>query len=110
MSGFIINHYNIIDRSRVDELGPLSLPIIEKYGGIILIASPVKCLKGSTVYSNMVVYQFDNFDAALTCYHSSEMKDLAKLRDQIIDGIAMVLPGHSETEKVISSGYFSQSD
>ncbi len=106
MSGFVIHHYNIIDRSRVDELGPLSLPIVEKHGGTILIASPVKALKGTT-YSHMVVYQFDSFDAALTFYHSSEMQEFAALRDQIIDGISMVLPGHSETDQVVSSGYFS---
>ncbi|MEO9873707.1 MAG: DUF1330 domain-containing protein [Anderseniella sp.] len=109
MSGFVIHHYNIVDRSRVGELGPLSLPIVEKYGGTILIASPLKALKGST-YSNMVVYQFDSFDAALTFYHSNEMTDFAKLRDQIIDGISMVLPGHSETDQVVSSGYFSTGD
>lgn len=109
MSGFVIHHYNIIDRSRIDELGPLSLPIVEKHGGTILIASPVKALKGST-YSHMVVYQFDSFDAALTFYHCNEMKSLAKFRDQIIDGIAMVLPGHSETDQVVSSGYLSAGD
>ena len=107
MSGFVLHHYNIIDRSRVDELGPLSLPIVERYGGTILIASPVKALSGSS-YSHMVVYRFDNFDAALTYYHSKEMRDFVKLRDQIIEGISMVLPGHSETDQVVSSGYFSR--
>ena len=109
MSGFVIFHYNIIDRSRVDELGPLSLPIAEKYGATILIASPVRALNGST-YSHMVVYQLDSFDAALKFYDSDEMKELALVRNQIIQGISMVLPGHSETDKVVSSGYFSQID
>ncbi len=108
MSGFIIHHYNITDRSRIDQLGPLSRPIVEKYGGAILISSPIKAFKGNSPYVSMVVYQFDDFDAALACYHSSEMQDLTPLRDQIIDGISMILPGHSETEKVMNSGYFSQ--
>lgn len=29
MSGFIIYHNNILDNERINELGPLSLPILE---------------------------------------------------------------------------------
>ncbi|KZL17370.1 hypothetical protein PsWM33_05301 [Pseudovibrio sp. WM33] len=29
MAGYVLHHYNIIDRSRIEELGPRSLPIIE---------------------------------------------------------------------------------
>ena len=106
MAGYILHYYNIIDRARVDELGPLSLPIVEKYGGEIMVASPVKVPKGKSIYSSMIIYKFESFEAALKCYHSPESVDLSKLRDQIIDGISMVLPGHTETESVISSGYF----
>ena len=106
MAGYVLHHYNIIDRSRIDELGPLSLPIADKYGAEIMVASPIKALKGKTTYSNMVIYELESFEAALEFYHSPEMKELAKFRDEIIDGFAMVLPGHTETEKVISSGYF----
>ena len=107
MAGYVLHHYNIIDKSRVDELGPMSLPIIEKYGAEIIIASPVKALKGKT-YSHIVVYKFKSFKAALDFYHSSEMVEFAKIRDQIIEGIAMILPSHTETERVVSSGYFQR--
>ena len=106
MAGYILHYYNIIDRARVDELGPLSLPVVEKYGGEIMVASPVKVLKGETTYSNMIIYKFESFEAALKAYHSPESADFSKFRDQIVDVISMVLPGHTETEKVISSGYF----
>ena len=105
MAGYILHYYNIIDRSRVDELGPLSLPSVEKCGGEIMVASPVKMLKGETAYSNMIIYKFESFESALEC-HRLESTDFSKFRDQIIDGISMVLPGHTETESVISSGYF----
>lgn len=59
MSGFIIYHYNIVDKVRINELGPLSLPIIEKYGGVLVVASAVTCLEGSP-YTHMVVYKFDS--------------------------------------------------
>ena len=105
MAGYILHYYNIIDRSRVDELGPLSLPGVEKYGGEIMVASPVKMLKGKTAYSNMIIYKFKSFETALEC-HQSESAEFREFRDQIVDVISMVLPGHSETQDVINSGYF----
>ncbi len=105
MAGYILHYYNIIDRSRVDELGPLSLPSVEKCGGEIMVASPVKMLKGETAYSNIIIYKFESFETALEC-HRLENAEFSKLRDQIVDVITMVLPGDSETEKVINSGYF----
>ncbi len=106
MAGYVLHYYNIIDRSRVDELGPLSLPIVEKYGGEAMVGSPVKVLKGKTTYSSMVIYKFESFESALEFYHSPENADLSEFRDQAIDGISMVLPGHTETKTVIGSGYF----
>ena len=93
MAGYVLHHYNIIDRSRIDELGPLSLPIADKYGAEVMVSSPAKVLKGKTTYSNMVIYKLESFEAALEFYHSPEMAELAKFRDEI-------------TEKVMSSGYF----
>lgn len=109
MAGYVLYHYNIIDRSRIDELGPLSLPIVEKYGGQLVIASPVKTLVGSTPYASMVMYEFFNFTKALEFYQSPEMAKLAEFRDQVIEGFATVIPGHSETGAVVKSGYFLKS-
>ena len=107
MAGYVLHHYNIIDRFRIDELGPMSLPIVEKYYGELVVASPVKTLVGSTSYANMVIYKFESFEAALTFYHSPEMTELAEFRDQVIEGFATVIPGHAETESVVRSGYFT---
>ena len=107
MAGYVLYHYNIIDRSRIDELGPMSRPILEKYRGELIVASPVKPLTGTTSYASMVIYKFKSFKAALTFYHSPEMTELAKFRDQVIEGFATVIPSHSETESVVESGYFA---
>lgn len=107
LAGYVLHHYNIIDRSRIDELGPMSLPIVEQYGGELVIASPVKTLIGSTSYASMVVYKFDSFETALEFFHSPEMAELAKFREQVIEGFATVIPGHSETDGVVKSGYFT---
>ncbi len=106
MAGYILHYYNIIDRSRIDELGPLSLPNVEKYGGVVMVGSPVKTLEGKSAYSSMVIYKFDSFEAALECYNSPVSAEFAEVRSQSIDGISMVLPGHEETQSVIDSGYF----
>ncbi|KZL13332.1 DUF1330 domain-containing protein [Pseudovibrio sp. Ad26] len=108
MAGYVLHHYNIIDRSRIEELGPRSLPIIEKYGGELIVASPMKTLAGSTSYTNMVMYRFESFEAAVTFYNSEEMIELRKFSSQVIEGFATVVPGHSETESVVKSGYFTR--
>jgi uncharacterized protein (DUF1330 family) len=43
MSCYIIYHYNIFDEERIKLLGPLSLPIVEKFGGELVVASSVTC-------------------------------------------------------------------
>ena len=63
MSGYIIYHYNILDKERINELGPLSLPILEKYGGELVVGSSVTRLEGSP-YTHMVVYKFDSKEKA----------------------------------------------
>lgn len=106
MSAYIIFNYNITDRSKIDELTKLSRPIDKKYGATVLIGSPVKALEGSTG-SNMVVLEFDNFEAAEKYYYSSENKELSLLRNKITEGWAAIVPGDSETKKLVDSGYFS---
>lgn len=95
MSGYILYHYNIIDRERINELGPLSLPIIEKYGGELIVASTVTRLEGSP-YTHMVVYKFSSKDKAQTFYDSEESRKLSKLRNKVTEGFVIIVPeyGH----------------
>jgi uncharacterized protein (DUF1330 family) len=89
MSGYIIYHYNIVDRERINELGPLSLPIIEKYDGDLVVASAVTRLEGSP-YTHMVVYKFDSKEKALAFYESKESRELAKLRNKVTEGFVVI--------------------
>ena len=86
MSYYIIYHYNILDNERIDLLGPLSRPIIEKHGGELVIANYVDCLEGSSPYSHMVVYKFKSKEVAKTFYESEESRELSKLRNEITEG------------------------
>lgn len=105
MAGYVIFHYRITDRSRIDELTELSRPIDKKYGAKVIIGSPTKALEGSMM-TNMVVLEFASFEQAQSYYHSDENQALSKLRNAITEGWATVVPGDSETQKVVESGYF----
>ena len=91
MSGYILYHYNIIDRKRINELEPLSLPIIEKYGGELIVASTVTRLEGSP-YTHMVVYKFSSKEKAQTFYDSEESRELSKLRNKVTEGFVIIVP------------------
>jgi len=69
------------------------------------VASPVKAVEGNTL-SHLVILKFSSFEAAETYYSSPENLELAKLRNEITDGWAAIVPGDSETQKIIESGYF----
>lgn len=94
MSGYLIYHYNIVDREWINELGPLSLPIINKYGGELIVASTVTPLEGSA-YTHMVVYKFDSKEKALAFYESKESRELSKLRNMVTEGFAVIVPEYS---------------
>ncbi len=91
MSGYIIYHYNVTDVDRIDQLGPLSLPIIEKYSGTLMVGSGVRVLEGSP-YTNMVMYKFPSLDMAKAFYESDESKELSKLRNEVTDGVVFFVP------------------
>ena len=91
MSGYLIYHYNVIDKARIHELGPLSLPIIEKFGGELVVASTVTRLEG-TPYSHMVMYKFESEERAQAFYESKESIELSKLRNQVTEGSVVIVP------------------
>ncbi len=95
MSGYIIYHYNVVDKDRIHELGPLSMPIIEKYGGELVIASTVTRLEGSP-YTHMVVYKFDSKEKAQAFYESEQSRELSRLRSKVTEGFVVIVPeyGH----------------
>lgn len=91
MSGYIVFHYNVLDADRIDELGPRSLPILERYGGELVAGSVVKPLEGAP-FTHMVVYRFADEATAMAYYGCDEMQELSKLRRQITEGFAVYVP------------------
>jgi len=92
MSCYIIYHYNILDKERIELLGPLSLPIVEKFGGELVIANYTDFLEGSSPYSHMVVYKFKSKELAKTFYESEESRELSKLRKEVTEGFVVLMP------------------
>jgi len=105
LSAYIVFNYNILDRSRIDELTQLVTPLIDKYKAEVIVGSPVKAIEG-TAFSGMVIYKFESFEAAERFYYSKEHQELSVLRKEITEGFATIVPGNSETQEVIDSGYF----
>ncbi|MGR6871475.1 DUF1330 domain-containing protein [Pseudomonas sp. HK3] len=92
MNYYIIYHYNILDRERIELLGPLSAPIVEKFGGELVIANYLDFLEGSSPYSHMVVYKFKSKELAKSFYESEESRALSKLRNEITEGFVVLMP------------------
>jgi len=92
MSCYVIYHYNITDKERIELLGPLSVPIVERFGGELIIANHVDCLEGSSPYSHMVVYKFNSKELAKSFYESSESRELSKLRNEVTEGFVVLMP------------------
>ena len=91
MSAYIIYNYKITNRDKINELGPLSLEIIKKYSAQLVVASPTQILEGSA-YSNMVMYKFKSMEDAKAFYNCFESKELKKLRNEITEGFAVLVP------------------
>lgn len=94
MRCYIIYQYNILDKEKIELLGPLSLPIVEKFGGKLVVASAMNYLEGAA-YDHMVAYQFESKEAAQGFYHSKESQELSVLRKEVTEGIAVLMPEYS---------------
>ena len=105
MAGYLLFNYNITDRSKIDELTELSLPVDQKYGAEVIIGSPLKTVEGEAL-SHVVILKFSSFKAAQDYYNSEENKELTTLRNQITEGWVAIVPGDSETQAIVDSGYF----
>lgn len=97
MSCYIIYHYNILDKEKINLLGPRSMPIVEKFGGELVIANSVTCLEGSSPYRHIVVYKFKSKELAKSFYECEESRELSKLRNKITEGFAVLMPHYCDS-------------
>ena len=81
----------IRDSSRINELGPLYAPLLEKYEGEIVVGDYVIPLEG-TPYSHLVAYRFPSQVDALEFYNSAEHQEVSKVRRKITEGVVFMVP------------------
>ena len=105
MSAYVIFNYKILNRSKIDELSQRCQFIDEKYGAEVIVGSPVKTVEGHTL-PNMVIYKFENFEFAKDWYYAEEGQETMKFRQAITEGWVTIVPGISETDALVESGYF----
>ena len=105
MSAYVVFNYKILDRSKIDELTELVKPIDAKYGAEVIVGSPVKTVEGSAL-PGLVIYKFKSFEAAKQWYYSEEHQEVSVFRNSITEGWATIVPGVSETDELVNSGYF----
>jgi uncharacterized protein (DUF1330 family) len=105
MSAYVVFNYKILDRNKIDDLTERVKPIDEKYGAEVIVGSPVKAVEGSAL-PNMVIYKFKNFESAKCWYYSDEHQELSVFRKGITEGWVSIIPGVSETDGLVESGYF----
>lgn len=105
MSAYIVFNYKILDRSKIDEIRGRVKPIDEKYEAEVIVGSPVKTVEGTTL-PNMVIYKFKSFEAAKLWYYSEELQEVSVFRNGITEGWVTIVPGVSETDALVESGYF----
>jgi len=96
MSAYAVFNYTILDRSRIDELGPISQPVVEQYGGEITIASFVTNLENAQ-YTHMVVYKFPSMAAAESWYTSEENQKVTALRKELVEGSVVLVPAFNSS-------------
>ena len=109
LSAYVIFNYKILDRRKIDQLTELVKPIDEKYEAEVIVGSPVKTIEGST-FPNMVIYKSKNFAAASQWFYSKEHQEVSIFRNAVTEGWATIVPGISETDDLIQSGYFECKD
>ena len=68
------------------------IPIVEKFGGELVIANVADCLEGTSPYAHMVVYKFKSKALAKSFYESSESRELSKFRNEVTEGFAVLMP------------------
>ena len=93
--GYLIYQYRVTDRERVGELGPRVVPVLERHGGEIVIASHVEPLEGEPP-AHVVVYRFASVEAARAFHDSPEHRELGALRRAATEGVASLVPGFTD--------------
>jgi len=97
MSAYIIFNYNITNRDEIDKLSKLSKASDKKskYNPKVIVADIVKPVEGLSKLTHIVIYEFDNLNAANKWYYEESSEDVKKLRQDITEGWVTIVDGYT---------------
>ena len=95
MPAFVIFNYNIKNRDKIDKLSKLSKASDKKskYAPKVIVANVLKPVEGASSLTHIVIYEFDNLDAANNWYYEESSNDVKKLRQDITEGWVTIVEG-----------------
>ncbi len=96
MPSYIVFNYEITDRSRIEELSRRSKisNANSVYKPKLIAATCVDTVEGKAL-SHLVMYEFENIEAATGWYYEDSAKDVSDLRKEITNGWVSIIPGYS---------------
>jgi uncharacterized protein (DUF1330 family) len=89
---FLVEIESIRDPEQYQEYVKRVAPIIARYGGEYVIRSDrVTAVSGSLNAKRVILIRFENKEDISTCFHSSEYREIAHLREQSTESKAMII-------------------
>lgn len=82
MPGYWVAQVNVTDLERYKKYSELVPAVLDKYGAKFLArGGRHETLEGDAAKTRVVVIEFESFERALECYHSSDYQEVRKFRD-----------------------------
>ena len=82
MPAYLVGSAKVLDMAKVEAYAAASGPIVEKYGGKTLAASPtVRHLEGPMPEGSLIIMEFPNRKQAEAFWDDPDYQEAAKLRE-----------------------------
>jgi uncharacterized protein (DUF1330 family) len=94
MTSYVIAQLSINDRARYDRYVGRFMPVLQAYGGRLLIADEgPEVLQGAWGRDKLIVMAFEDRAAALRWMESPEYREISKDRIAATDGVVLLAQG-----------------
>jgi uncharacterized protein (DUF1330 family) len=90
--GYVIANYTIHDQEKIEKYREAVRPVIQQFGGKLLVADRDAKVKGSP-HQVMVVIEFDSVEAEQRWWESPEYGAIKHYREDASEGWVAILPG-----------------
>jgi uncharacterized protein (DUF1330 family) len=92
MSAYVIVNNTPTDPEKLKEYGGQAGPIVQKYGGELVLSGAVTdVLHGDHAHPRCVILKFENAEAARTWYNSAEYQAIIPTRNEGADTVFYVV-------------------